>query len=114
MRSILKNNSKTKKYLESLPKIYMVACWAGFGVREFPFAGKCDENGVPYVYDYEDRNGTCDEFCLRKLTHTTTGQIYAWTASKKMAEEIADAMNHARGEDWRIDFSKKFIKTLDK
>ncbi len=93
MKKVLKNNDKTKKYLDSLPRIYMVARWAKFGYRELPFAGKCDEMGVPYVYDHYDGNGTCDEYVLRKLTYTTTGWIYCWTTSKNRAEEIAENLN---------------------
>lgn len=95
MKKILKNNAKTKKYLESLPKIYMIACWAGYGVREFPYAGKCDENGIPYVYDYDDHNGTVDQYELRKLTNTTTGWIYAWTIGKNCANDLANYANIA-------------------
>lgn len=46
---ILENTIETREYLNSLPKIYMVARWAGYGVQEFPFAGKYAENGVPFV-----------------------------------------------------------------
>ena len=101
MKKILENTSKTREYLESLPKIYMIARWAGYGVREFPFAGKCTENATPFVWDYDDCNGTCDCYFLRKLTDTTTGWIYAWTTSKSRAEEIAAALNEKAGESCR-------------
>lgn len=101
MEKILENTPETREYLNPLPKIYMIACWAGYGVREFPFAGKCDDKGVPFVYDYDDCNGTCDFYFLRKLTDTTTGWIYAWTTSKSRAEEIAAALNEKVGEGWR-------------
>ena len=101
MKKILENTAETRAYLESLSKIYMVARWAGYGIREFPFAGKCTEDGIPFVWDYDDCNGTCDCYCLRKLTDTTTGWIYAWTTSKSRAEEIAAALNEKAGESWR-------------
>lgn len=101
MKKILESTPETREYLESLPKIYMIAKWAGCGIREFPFAGKCDDKGVPFVYCYDDRNGTCDCYFLRKLTDTTTGWIYAWTTSKNRAEEIARALNEVAGEGWR-------------
>ena len=101
MKKILENTTETREYLDSLPKIYMIACWAGYGVREFPFAGKCTENATPLVWDYDDQNGTCDFYFLRKLTDTTTGWIYAWTTSKSRAEEIAIALNERAGENWR-------------
>lgn len=101
MKKILENTPETREYLESLPKIYMIACWAGYGVREFSFAGKCTANGIPLIFDYDDCNGTCDCYFLRKLTDTTTGWIYAWTTSKSRAEEIAAALNEKVGESWR-------------
>ena len=101
MKKILENTAETREYLESLPKIYMIARWVGYGVREFPFAGKCTENATPFVWDYDDQNGTCDSYFLRKLTDTTTGWIYAWTTSESRAKEIAAALNEKAGENWR-------------
>ena len=40
MKKVLNNTKKTKEYLDSLPKVYIAACWAGFGVAGFPFSGK--------------------------------------------------------------------------
>lgn len=93
MKKILENTPKTREYLESLPKIYMIACWIGCGVRGFPFAGKCTTDGIPFVWMYDDQNGTCDRYFLRKLTDTTTGWIYAWTTSESRAKEIAAWIN---------------------
>ena len=96
MKKVLKNSTKTKKYLEKLPKIYLVACWASYGIREYSFSGKyIKENGkdIPLVYDYDDHNGTCDNYWLRKITDTTTGSILIWTQNKAAAKTIANAMN---------------------
>ena len=101
MKKILENTIETREYLESFPKIYMIARWAGYGVLAFPFAGKYATDGVPLVWYYDDQNGTCDRYFLRKLTDTTTGWIYAWTTSKSRAEEIAAALNEKAGESWR-------------
>lgn len=101
MKKILENIPKTCEYLASLPRIYMIVRWAGYGVREFPFAGKCTADGIPFVWVHDDCNGTCDRYFLRKLTDTTTGWIYAWTTSRSRAEEIAAALNEVAGEVWR-------------
>lgn len=99
MKKVLKNNSKTKAFLDSLPKIYLVACWAKYGVSEYPFTGKYVQDkyrnniSVPLVYDYDDFNGTCDNWYLRKLTNVTTGQIVMWTQSKSVASKIAELFN---------------------
>ena len=98
-KKVLRNNKKTKRYLEKLPKIYIVACWARFGVREYPFTGKFIKDKhrgnvyVPLVYDYDDCNGTCDNYYLRKITNVTTGNIVLWTQNRNVAEKIAAMYN---------------------
>lgn len=97
MRKILKNTAKTKAYLDSLPKIYMVGQWASFGVREYPFTGKYALNpagiSVPLVYDYDDHNGTCDNYYLRRLDQATSGAVVMWTQHKNAAHIIATLFN---------------------
>lgn len=97
MRKVLKNTPKTKAYLDSLPTIYMVGCWARYGVRAFPFTGKyaTSKEGVsiPLVYDYDDCNGACDNYYLRRLDYTTTGQVFMWTQNEKLARKIAELFN---------------------
>lgn len=98
-KKVLKNNKRTKRYLEKLPKIYIVACWARFGIAEYPFTGKfvkdkCRGNVyVPLVYDHDDCNGTCDNYFLRKITSVTTGHIIIWTQNRNIAEKIAAMYN---------------------
>lgn len=90
------STEKTAEYLKTLPKVYLVACWARYGTRDYRFAGKfVNKNGqpVPLVYDYDDFNGTCDYYWLRPLTHVTTGFIAGWTFSKKVAEAAAEQLN---------------------
>ena len=98
MRKVLKNTAKTRAYLDSLPKIYMVGYWAKYGVREYPFVGKYEQDefnniSVPLVYDYDDHNGTCDNYYLRGITSTTTGSIVMWTQFKSVADKVAELFN---------------------
>lgn len=101
MKEILENTAETCEYLESLPKIYMIACWAKYGVQEFPFAGTITKSGIVEVWEHVDYNGACDEWHRVPITYTTTGQIYAWTISKKRAEEIAAALNEKQEKENR-------------
>lgn len=100
MKKKLKNNKKTKKYLDSLPKIYMIGCWAKYGVLEFPFTGKYTNNStMPLVYNYEDFNGCRDNWYLRKLSDTTTGGYIGFAFNKQIAEKIANVLNTVREEE---------------
>ena len=104
MRKVLKNTPKTKAYLDSLPKIYMVGYWAKYGVRDFPFTGKYEfDNGVsiPLVYDYDDFNGACDNYYLRRLNQTTSCAVVMWTQHMKTAHVIADLLNKEMEEKWK-------------
>lgn len=97
MKKILKNTKKTRDYLDSLPRIYMVARWAGYGVTEFPFTGKYTKNkegiDIPLVYNYEDCNGACDIYRLRRIDYTTTGFVFMWTQNKRAAFKIMDLLD---------------------
>ena len=107
MRKILKNNSKTKAYLDSLPIMYLVGCWAKYGVSEYPFTGKYVQDqyrnniSVPLVYDYDDFNGTCDNYYLRKLTNVTSGEIIMWTQNNSVADKVAELLNMELKEKWK-------------
>ena len=95
MKKVLKNTAKTKRYLASLPKIYVVACWAKYGVREYPFTEKyLSENGfsIPLVYDYDDFNGACDNYWLRRID-LTSGAVIMWTQNKAVADKVAELFN---------------------
>ena len=94
---VLENTKETKEYLASLPRIYLVVRYFGIALLEFPFTGKYEKAGerekdhcdlVPLVYDYDDCNGTCDNYFLRKITYTTTGWIIAWCYTLEEAEEL--------------------------
>lgn len=96
MRKILKNTPKTRAYLDNLPKIYLVACWARYGVMEFPFTGKYVKHAgisYPLVYQYDDHNGTCDNYYLRPINLTTTGWIAVWTQNEGVANTMAELLN---------------------
>lgn len=103
MKKILPNNAETKNYLESLPRVYIAACWAGWGVRDFPFSGKYadKEKTNPLVWDHRDFNGAADEWHLIPINQTTTGMIAGWSFNEAMLKDYARLKNIERGEDWR-------------
>ena len=95
MKKILDNSKETRDYLNSLRKVYLVACWAKYGVMEFPFSGKYKDKDhlQALVWQYNDLNGTSDNWYLRPIEYTTTGAIYLWTFSKEDAYRIAEKKN---------------------
>lgn len=92
LKSILKDTPKTKKFLNSLPKIYLIGCWADFGYRDYPCTDR-NKDGIPLVYEYYDGNGTTSEYHLMPITHVTTGRIYGWTVSEKCASTMVMALS---------------------
>lgn len=102
MNQRLKCNEKNDRFVESLPKIYLVGCWARYGVMEYPFANKYTKDGIPCVYNFNDHNGTYDEYVLEPITNVTTGVIKVWSFSKAIANEIADIYNDDRNIESEI------------
>ena len=100
---ILVNSPETKKYLDSLPRVYIAACWAGWGVRGFAFSGKYEdkEKTIPLVWDYYDFNGTADEWHLISIYDTTTGFIAGWSFNEAMLRDYTRLKNIECGEEWR-------------
>lgn len=103
MKKTLPNNAETKSYLGALPRVCIAACWAGWGVRDFPFSGKYadKEKTIPLVWDYYDFNGAADEWHLIPINQTTTGMIAGWSFSEAMLKDYARLKNIERGEKWR-------------
>ena len=100
---ILVNSPETKKYLDSLPRVYIAACWAGWGVRGFAFSGKYadKEKKIPLVWDHRDFNGAVDEWHLVPINSTTTGFIAGWSFNEAMLKDYVRLKNAERGEEWR-------------
>ena len=93
LRKRLKNTKKNKDKLAKLPKIYLIACWARYGVLEFPFSGrykKINKKPVPLVWDFDDHNGTYPEYVLRPITWTTTAAIRGWVRDEQQAKDTAE------------------------
>ena len=91
MRKIRQNNKRTAKYLKKLPTIYLIACWAKWGIMSLPFSGKYKEirgENIPLVWIYNDCNGLCDEYHLVPIIYATSGRIKTWTESPEEAERI--------------------------
>lgn len=98
MKNILPNSIKTSKKLSKLKTIYLIVCWARWGVLPLKFV-KYDKNDIPLVYNYEDHNGTADQYELMSIYHTTTGRIHSWTFDDIEANQIAKELNK-RGDAW--------------
>ena len=93
MRKILKNNVKTKKRLEKLPKICAVVERAKWDVLELPWSKRYDANCMPLVYHYYDANGYCDEWHLVPINRVSSGRFWDFFKDKVQAEHIRDCLN---------------------
>ena len=103
MKKVLNDTKETKEYLNSLPKVYIAACWAGWGVAGFPFSGKYADKKktIPLVWKYCDFNGTASEWHLMSIYNTTTGIIAGWSFNKSILKDYVRLKNIERGEEWR-------------
>ena len=111
LRKRLKNTKKNKDKLAKLPKIYLVACWARYGVLEFPFSGrykKIDKKPIPLVWDFDDHNGTYPEYVLRPITWTTTAAIRGWVRNEQQAKDTAEFC-----EKRRVQAQREYVKKMD-
>lgn len=101
--NVLDNCKEAREYLDSLPKAYIAACWAGWGVRDFPFSGRYldQQKTIPLVWDYCDFNGAADEWRLVPINRTTTGMIMGWSFDEKMLRDYVRLKNIEKGESWR-------------
>lgn len=98
MKKVLKNNKKTKQYLDDLPVMYLVSGFTFYHATEYPFSGKYvidpySGKSIPLVWVYDDHNGTTDNFYLKPITYTTMGNIIVWTESAYIAKKIAGLFN---------------------
>lgn len=102
LRKVLKNTPKTKKYLDSLPKVYGIFLWAKWSILELPWSGKYTEGciAVPLVYNYYDANGMRDEYHLVPITSCSSGSFWNWFEDKEEALIEQEKLNEAlsRGE----------------
>lgn len=92
MKKILKNTKKTREYLESLPKMYLIGFWANYGVLETYYSKRQTKDGIPLVYVHYDGNGTCDLWELVPITDSTCGQCIAYTPYKELACHIVASL----------------------
>lgn len=93
MRKILKNTAKTKKYLDSLPKIYAVFLWASWAIVEVPWSGTYNKEHIPLVYNYFDFNGEYDEYRLVPVNQISSGTFYDWFNDDEYAKYILNKLN---------------------
>ena len=117
LRKHLPDNQKTRDKLAKLPKIYLIACWAHYGVVDFPFSGKYkkvkDAEGpliryIPLVWDFDDHNGVYPEYVLRPITWTTTAAIRGWVRNEQQAKDTAEFC-----EKRRVQAQREYMTKMD-
>lgn len=95
----LKLTPKTKEYLKSLPKIYLVVRYAKWGVQEYCFSGKFTNDYEPLVYLYDDFNGEREPaYYLRRISYATCGEIWSYYEDYENAKNVADSLNNPESD----------------
>lgn len=93
----MKITKRLLKKIEQSPKVYLVACWAKWGIQEYRWTGEwfTSTSGlpIPIVYYYNDYNGTYEEYQKIPIIFTTTGICADWSFYKQMAQNLADKLN---------------------
>ena len=106
LKKILPYSQKNVKYIASLPKVYLICKWAGWGTLELPFV-KLNKDNIPLVYHYNDHNGAADQFELIPIDYVTTGYIFDWTFSKYSADKMVELLREDQKKE-----DGKFSKTI--
>ena len=93
----MKVTKKNEKKISEQPVVYIIGCWARWGVQEYHWTGKWwpSHNGAvqPEVYYYNDHNGEYEEYQKVPIDYVTTGYILDWTFNKKAAEMLVNYLN---------------------
>ena len=96
----LKQSILRYKYIHSKP-IYIVACWARWGVRIAQYSGKCDKNGDPLTIQYSDHNGEYESYFIAPWYYETTGTTIAYFFNLQEAEALAEKLNKGDSYIWK-------------
>lgn len=94
----MKPTKKLKEKIDKCIPVYIIACWAGWGVREYKWTGKWiyapgSKRPCPEVWYFDDHNGEFEEWYKTAIFNTTTGWIADWSFYKKSAEAMAEGLN---------------------
>ena len=93
----MKVTKKLIAKMEKAPKVYLIGCWARWGVMEYKWTGKWHTTSgdvpQPIVYYYNDHNGAFEEYQELPITLTTTGVCLDWSFCKNAAQALAEKMN---------------------
>lgn len=89
------DTERTRNYLDTLPKMHVVACWAKYGVASYPFTGKYinqDGISIPIVWRWQDNYPYTDRWAEMPITYTG-GVVKIWTQELRLAKSIAEMYN---------------------
>lgn len=85
---------------EKAKNIYIVGCWARWGVLPAKFSGKFDKEGNPLTIYYTDCNGTQDLYYIHEWYKETTGSTIAYFFNEDQAETLARYLNEKENK-WK-------------
>lgn len=91
----MKPTKRLQKKIDKCKSVYLIGCWAHFGVQKYAWTGKFVEyhgHFMPEVWYYNDHNGEFEEWYKVPLYYVTTGTCFSWSFDENVAHKIADAL----------------------
>lgn len=73
--------------------IYIVGCWAKWGILPAKYSGKINKNGDPLTIHYTDCNGMRDLYYITAWYNETTGITVAYFFNEKEAMSLVKKLN---------------------
>lgn len=87
------NNIKQKilKYKYKKAKnIYIIGCWAHWGILTAKYSGQMDKDGNPLTIHFTDHNGLKEEYYIAPWYTETTGIVIGYSFNEKQAKSIVE------------------------
>lgn len=94
-KSALPENAKNSKFVNELPRLYVLVKYAWYAVDDVPYVYTAiiDGKPTPMVYQWTDHNGAFAEWQLIPVTAVTSGGVYCWSIHRSVIATLAQHEN---------------------
>ena len=92
---IFQLKQKILKYKYKKAKnIYIVGCWAQWGILPAKYSGKIDKNGNPLTIQFNDHNGFEEEYYVAPWYQETTGTVIGYFFNREQANALVERIKN--------------------